>query len=234
VRRDGHDVDRASDDRRGLGCERAQPAAGLDERRQDPRRDPKFGGELEIPRATARIQQPGGRRVAELCRFDAGEPVVQQIGDQQHAVGETQQIALRRELEDRVEGQVLQAVARVQLRGGHPRVHCGDAGIAPRVAVVVGHAQRAAPAQQAVVDRPRVDADRDDLAGRLALGEREAGERLPVQLEQVPVQTVPRAHGIVREARHVLRAQPAAVDAAEDHAAARGSQIDGGDGGRAH
>ena len=125
--------------------------------------------EVERPRAGPRVEQPGGRRVGDLGALHAREPVPEQVGDEQQPVGGREiRGALRGdELEDRVERLRLQARARVELVGGDRREDPVRHAVGAVVAVVDRGCRRGAPSPstQAVVDRPRVDADAVERPG---------------------------------------------------------------------
>ena len=82
-------------------------------------------------------------------------------------------------------------------------MHAGDGGLVAFVAVVERLAEQPVAAEQAVVDGPRVDADRRRT--RL-LPERvgEALREIAVQAGEVPVQPRREPHGVVREPGDVL------------------------------
>ncbi len=91
---------------------------------------------------------------------------------------------LRGELVDRVERQLLDAGGGVELLGRDPPAHLLEDSVGAGVAVAVRVAeQRPGRVEEAVVDRPGVDADRVDRSGCL-----QPGEDLPVQAADVPVQ----------------------------------------------
>jgi hypothetical protein len=235
VRADGDDAEpgRGAELGGDGGEERAEPGARLDQGREDPERQIEAREELVVPRAGVRVEQTRGGGVGDLGRGDTGQPVADQVRDEQRLVGEGEHVALGGELEQRVEGEVLQSGARVELLRADPRVHVGDAARRPLVTVVVRRAEHPAPAQQGVVDGPGVDADRDDL-GLVAERVGQPGRERAVQLEDVPVQrglgALLHADGLVREARDVPHPQFVVADVAEDDAPAGGAEVDRRDG----
>ena len=114
------------------------------------------------PAAGPHVVQPGGGRVRALGAGLTGEPVGEQVGDQQHRPGVPE---LRRpeggdQLVDRVERQLLQPVHGVQLGGADLGHHLLPDSVRPTVAMAVGVAeQRPGLVEQPVVDGPRVDPD---------------------------------------------------------------------------
>ncbi|GMA36607.1 hypothetical protein GCM10025876_28110 [Demequina litorisediminis] len=88
-----------------------------------------------------------------------------------------------------VEGEVLQAVARVERREAHASVYRLDPRIAARIPIVERFAQQAARAQQCIVHGPRVDADGGDagLPGLRVPQSRQGGAE---QRLRVPVKTI--------------------------------------------
>ncbi len=108
-----------------------------------------------VPLPRAYVQQPGRRRVGALGDHLAGQPVADQVGDQQHPLGLVGE-AVGGELIDRVERQELQAVAGIQVRERHAGVDALHARGRALVPVVERHAQHAVRPHEGVVDRPRV------------------------------------------------------------------------------
>ena len=131
--------------------------------------------EVEGPGALACVPTLGRGGVRPLDGEPAPEPVVHEVGYQQkrlcdleHGVGFGGECG---QLEDRVDRQVLDAGALVELTGGHDG-QCGLDRLGPaRIAVVDGVLEKPAPAvEQAEVDSPGVDADGVDGAGLDARG----------------------------------------------------------------
>ncbi len=134
-----------------------------------------------------------------------GEPVAEEVGQQEQRVRGLERggAPCGDELEDRVEGQLLQAVDGVLLlhvdRPGHQLGYVAGAG----VAVAVGVAQQlAVPVEQAVVDGPRVDPDAVEVAGASHLGD--PGQHLAVDAQDVPEQRSADRDGTVGEPVHLL------------------------------
>src|SRR5690606_7290128 len=165
------------------------------EGRQDARRDAQLLQEFPRPGAVADVQQPGRGRVGALGADLAGEPVAEQVRDQQQGARPGQ--VVRRELVDRVERQELQArhpVEEVVAEFGADALHHP---VGAGVAVVDGVADEApGGVQEPVVYGPRVHADRDQ-AGR---GAAQAVEDVAVEAENVPVQGAGDPDGTVGEA----------------------------------
>ncbi len=174
------------------------------------------------PGARAHVEQTRGRGVGHLGARLAGQPVADQVGDEQHRGGLVEPVG--QQLVDRVERQHLQPRHVVQLlrpdRAGHP---LGDA---PRAVVAVVHRvsqQRARLVEQPVVHRPRVDADGGDGPGGA-----QAGQDLPVEAEDVPVEAARHPYGAVGEAVRLGQAEPVG-QVGQHHPAAGGAQVDGGE-----
>jgi hypothetical protein len=172
-------------------------------------------------------EQSRGRGVRALGNADAGDPVRDEVGDEQGGLGLGRAV-IRGELVQRGERQELQAVAGVQLGERHSCVHHVDAAGAAFVAVVERLGPQRVALQQPVVDRPGVDADALDrglAAHRLG----EAVEDVLHERLEVPVQAVLAPHGPVREPCHLLEFEQIRSDAADHDAPARGAEIDGGE-----
>ena len=245
VRADRDDVGLPAERRRDRGPQRADPRAGRDQRRQNGAQP----GEAErveeriVPRVVAPAQQARRRGVGHLGARLAGQPEREQVGDEQGRVGDLEQRRrLGGELVQRVEGQELQAVAFEQLGVRHPFVHRSDAPSRALVAVVERCAEQGAlggavaaraggfavavpAAQQAVVDRPRVDADARELGFARERGA-QPFECRAVQADDVPVQSVAEDDRVVREPRHGRGLEYIGPDASDDHAPARGTEVD--------
>src|SRR5206468_3866574 len=125
------------------------------------------------PRTLARIEALRGRRVGELADTGARQPVVHEVRDQEQVLGDPQSWILvrchRRELENRVDRDQLDAGPLVPLAARYAGEDAVDGARPPRVAVVARVLDQPAPAiEQPEVDRPGVDADGVDLAARCA------------------------------------------------------------------
>ena len=110
-----------------LGQHRTHHRARVAQRRQDRPGQAEPLGQLECPVPRAHVVQPGRRGVGALGTDLAGQPVGQQVGQQQQPLGrlERRRADSARQLVDRVERQLLQPGDVVQLRVGdgtaHPR-----------------------------------------------------------------------------------------------------------------
>src|SRR5215207_379689 len=92
------------------------------------------------------------------------------------------------------------------------------------VAIVERIVDQAIAAHQSVIDRPGTDAD----AGQVRLGAdclAQSNKDVPVQLQDVPMQTVRDAYRIVGKAMHRLNAELIWAEVAEHHPATRGTKI---------
>jgi hypothetical protein len=181
-----------------------------------------------VPGPRGDIEQTRRRGVGELSLPDTGEPVGDQVRDQQQARRGVQQalVPIDRQLVERVERQELQAVGGVQFRRRNHLADRLDALRGALVPVVERRADDTVTAQQGVVDGPGVDADADQVRlGRHRLAQ--PFENVAVELKNVPVQPVPGPNRHVRKAVHVLDLKPAGADPAEDDASAGRAEIHG-------
>ena len=136
-------------------------------------------------------------------------------------------LAVVDELEDRVERQVLHAGPGVDAaERGRSRSTARMAAVGPGVAIVVRTPDEGSlRVQQAVVHAPRVDADAGRRVGP-ARRDREPGQDLAVQTEDVPVQAVGQRDGSVREPVHLLELEQVGFDPADDDPSARCPEVD--------
>ena len=146
--------------------------------------------QLGIPFPVLHREQTRGGCVRPLGDTGAGEEECQRVRHQQNRVGEVEASALLfgSELVQRVEREVLQAVAAIEEVEGHAGVDSGHPGLVALVPVVEGLPQQSIAAQQDVVDGPRVDSDAGDA--RLpahCLGQ--PPECVGVEAGEVPVQS---------------------------------------------
>ncbi len=168
-----------------------------------------------------------GRRVGPLRADLAGEPERQQIRDQQHGRGVGQRRRrLAQELVHGVERQVLDAGHRVVSGRVDARV---DVRLSTcRAVIAVMERQTEQPTvgiEQAVVDRPRVDAGRGDRAA--SDGRPQTGERLAIERIDVPVQAVGAPDGFIRETAYVVDAKLARADLAHDDSSVGRAEVHG-------
>ncbi len=213
-----------------IGQQRAEAVARRDERGKDAARDAERLDQLVVPGGIEHAQQAGGRGVGLLGTGLAGQPVPDEVGDEQRGVCELEDVAgLGGELVERVERQELQPVALEELGMRHPVVNGPDAEGRAGVAVVERVAEKASAAQQPVVDGPGVDADaRDAGFGAERLAKPLHGRA--VERQDVPVQAVADLHRVVREACDRCGVERVGPDVPDDHPAAGRAQVDGRDG----
>ncbi len=219
-----------------VGAQLAEPLARLPQRREELPRQAEPVDERAGPLPGRGVEQPRRRGVGDLRADRPGEPVGEQVGHEQQRAGrgELRGVPRGRQLEDRVERQVLQSGHPVQLLGRHRRVHGRHRGLVPGVAVVHRVAQQCTVGvQQAVVHRPAVDAHAVQPA-EVAAGGPEPVEDPGVQREDVPVQGARRPHRPVGEAVHLVQVQRAGPDPGGHDPAARGAQVDGREGQLSH
>ena len=220
---------------RDLGRERPDHGAGRHDVGQQRPWDPQPLEELDGPLPGTDVGQGGRRVVGELRDARPGEPVGVEVGHEQQGLRAAPQRpgALGLELEHGVERQVLHAGDPVELRRRDPGVHARHRRLGAPVAVRnrLGE-QRAVRVEQAVVDRPRVDADRRQRP-RLARGPEAVEDRVE-QRGEVPAQgAVGVGHGPVREPGDLGERHDRAVVAvgaahlAPDHPAAGRTEVDG-------
>ncbi len=193
----------------------ARRVAGMTEVRQQA--GGQVTGELGRPLSRAGVDQARRGGIGVLGAAFPGQPVGEQVGDQQQ-LGRLGQQRFRHQLEHRVERLELQPVDLVQPGGRRDALGAG-------VAVVHGVVEQlAARVEQAVVDRPAVDADAVDLARAL-----QPGQHLAVEAWYVPVQPVTLAHRAVGEPVHLLDVHASlADDTANDPPAGR-AEVDSRD-----
>ncbi|GMA91465.1 hypothetical protein GCM10025869_19940 [Homoserinibacter gongjuensis] len=146
----------------------AEHRSGIDEAAGEVRGNVEALHERGIPLARAHLDEARRGGVGALGDLASREPEGEQIGDEQEGVGplERARKPVGGELEEGVERQVLQAVARIELGCRHALVHDVDGREVAVVAVRVRLAQHPSIAQQRVIDGPRVDADRDETGER--------------------------------------------------------------------
>ena len=174
--------------------------AGLAQRREQP--GGQAGPPDQVPRPVPGpgVVQLGGGRVGHLGADLTGQPVGEQVGDQQQGPrrGQLRRPRLGGELVDRVDGQLLDPGHRVQVRRRDLGQHVAHHAVGPAVPVVHRVAEQGpARAEQAVVHAPRVDARAGQLerAGRRA----QPVQHPAVQAQDVPVQRAQHPDRRVRE-----------------------------------
>ena len=138
---------------------RSEQRSRRDDLRKEPRGDVEALEQVGRPVAARRVEALRRRRVRELARTTAAQPVVEEVGDQQQCVrrGERRVVLGRhcRELEHGVDREDLDPGPVVQLSCRHMREDIGRRGGAARVAVVNGALdQPARRIEQAEVDGP--------------------------------------------------------------------------------
>ena len=212
-------------------AQRSHDVARRAEVGEDPSREAERVDDVVGPLPAMDVEQPGGRGVRDLGHPDAGQPVPEQVGDQQEGPGGGQlgRSAIRRELVDRVERQELETGPGIELDRRHEGMNGGHSTLRPLIAVVVRVAEERAPlVEQAVVDRPRVEPDADQAArrpDRLA----EAQQDLAVEAQDVPMEAVRQSDRLVGEAVDLGQLQVARPDPPDHHSPARRAEIDGRD-----
>ena len=144
-------------------CSGPMIVPGLDNRRGEARRQSQALHQIRRPGPRARVHQLRRRRVGVLAAHLAGEPVVEEIGDHDEALGRSTSDGVCRvrgeELIDRVDRHELHAGGGVDLVPGHDverrrpwRRRC-----ARRDSDRGSRAARRCASEQRVVDAPRVD-----------------------------------------------------------------------------
>ena len=142
---------------RTVGRQRREDLPGRDDVGQQPGGQAQRLDQLRRPAPGAGVDQAGGGGDGLLGDLAAGEPVAQQVRDQQRAGG-VLQVGLGRQLVDGVDRDDLQAVDGVEPGRVDLLVDLLDRRLAARVAVGVRvAAQRPVRVEQPVVDAPRVD-----------------------------------------------------------------------------
>ena len=158
---------------------------------------------------------------------------MQEVGDHEEARGPRGQALarVRVELEHGVEGQELDARARVERLFGHDPQHLFHGARAGGVAVAHGLLQQPpGRVEEGVVDGPAVDAHALHLVSELAGG---GGRGAKAQLHAlaepgpVPPEVAPALPRRVPEAVHLAAEEPSGGEAAEDRAAASRPEVDG-------
>ncbi len=207
-----------------LGPQQSRRVTGPAQRREQAEVDPQPVRHFARPVPGAGVDELGGGGVGQLRALLAGQPVRQQVRDEQQPPGrrELGRVPGGDELVQGVEGRVLQPGRRVQLPGGQRGPHLlGDA-LGAGVPVVHGVAEQGpVRVQQAVVDGPAVHAHRVHRPGRP-----QPVQHTGVQREDVPAQPLGRADGPVREAVRLGQLQPVGADAADHDAPAGRAEVD--------
>ena len=214
-----------------VAVDACQYGTGLDHVRQ------QAGGHVETveqvvgPRSAARIEALSRRRVGQLGRPDAAEPVVHEVRDEQERLRRSERRVPfdrhRGKLEHGVDRDELNARALVQL----PRRHAFENRLhrpRPAAVTVVRRIlqQPALAIDEPEIDRPRVDGDRIDAA-RFSGGGTQPIEHVLIDAEDVPVERSPSPDRHIREAVDLLDVQPLTVERADGNASALRPEIDG-------
>jgi hypothetical protein len=104
----------------------------------------------------------------------------------------------------------------------HPLRHA----LEPRVAVLVRHGQhRPTTVEQREIDRPRIDADRDNPLPEGLNRQPQAVEDLAIKPEDVPVNAIRKFDSGIAEPVHLLHLHGCEVRPRRHHAATPGTQI---------
>jgi hypothetical protein len=233
VRADGRDGDRATraEGIHHLGRQGPDHSARLDQLGKQVPTQTEAADEPVVPRAAVEAQQPSGRGVGSFGDLPSGEPVGEKVGHEQHGVGRIERAVapVDGELEQGAERQVLQAIQPIELILRHHIVHGGNPGGRASVAVVVRLAEHPIVPHQRVVDRPGVDTDARE-SRLVSDGGRESVRGVAIEVEDVPVQSVDRANGVIGEAGDRPDRQLVGPDLPEHDPSTRRAQVDRGDG----
>ena len=132
--------------RRNLPAQFADFRARFQDVGQNVGRQSEFPDKVFIPLPREGIEHLPGACDGEFCRFDAGEPVIQQIGNEKQGFcgGQRGRIAALEggELEQGVELQELDSCPPVNLRARHDLAGRFDAAIKEGIAVMAGSAEQ--------------------------------------------------------------------------------------------
>ncbi len=196
------------------------------QRREQLQVDAEPRGHVVRPVTGTRVDELGGGGVGQLRALLTGEPVRQQVRDEQQPLRLRQLggTAGGHQLVQGVERRVLEPGRRVQLGGRNRLPHLlGDA-LGTGVPVVHRVAeQRPVRVQQPVVHGPAVDADGVHLPCRP-----QTVQDAPVQPQHVPAQPLGDPHRAVGEAVRLGQLQRVGADAADHDTPAGGAQVDRG------
>ncbi len=236
MRADPHDLDLCvrvdSPCLRHLGADPACGRPGLDQRREQRRRDPQPVTQLTRPRARDGVVETRRRRVRPLRALHPGHQVAQKIGQQQHPLGLGPEHIRRfgEQLVDGVERLVLQAGDPVVRGTPDDRTGRLEHALGARIAVAgrVGQ-ESSAGIEQAVIDSPRIDSHRR----RTVLEHRDpdTGTDLTPQRREIPPPDTVDLVGRVGEPRHFGEVEPIRGDAPDHDTPGRRPEVDrsGGD-----
>ncbi len=221
---------------RHLVVDGTEGEARFPHRRQEAGWDPRRVRQFGRPAAGADVEQLGGGGVGDLGDAFAGQPVAQQVRDEQERPGVVELGAAgpRPQLDEGVDRHELDAGDVVDPFGRDVVEQFGQDVLGPGVPVVEGGAQQGPLCvQQAVVHRPGVDADAGQRRPAELGGGGEAAQRPLVEAEDVPVQSghpgaVHGADGVVGEPGRLGDGELTAADPAQQHPAAGGAQVHGG------
>ena len=205
-------------------------AAGLAQRREQPGGQAGPADQVPGPVPGPGVVQLRGRRVRHLGADLPGQPVGEQVGDQQQGPrrGQLRRPRCRGQLVDRVDGHLLDPGDRVQIGGRDLGQHLAHHAVGPGVPVVHRVAeQRPARVEQAVVHTPRVDAHAGQVEGPRR--RTQAIQHPAVQPEDVPVQCAQHPDRRVREPVRLVQIELAMTDLADHDPAAGRAQVHGGD-----
>ena len=191
------------------------------------------GEERLVPTAVGGAEELGRGSVRTLPGQRAAESVVAQVGDHQQPRRSFRPALprLRDELVDRVERQELDARAAEDLRAAEERADLVHDSVGAVVAIADRVLEQLSLAvEEAVVDRPRIDADRLQPAAQLRRRGPPAADAGPDPFEQpreIPSQmTGDPPWGVVETVRLAER-QRRATDASDHRAAAARAEVDG-------
>ena len=173
------------------------------------------------------MEELRGRGVGVLADLLAGEPVVHEVGDQEHRLGgpEQRRSPHGQELVEGVDGEELDACGLVDLLLRHEPEGLLHHALRARVTVVVGvRDERSSPIQKPEVHAPGIYPNTLDLL--LPHGFRQPVLDLREYPQYVPVQPVGQLDRRIREAVDLFERHPPAVEAPEHDPPALGTEVD--------
>ena len=211
-----------------MGKQAAGGLAGLAHVREEPLGDAEPRDQAVRPEARLDIEELGRARVRCLGEALAGQPVTQQVRDQEeglrglqgHALLESEQLEQRVERQELDTGRLVDLLHRNEREGLLHRAGAAAVAMMERV-----RDQGALPVEQAEIAAPRVDshaAHAIAAPGELA----ERGADLAEQAEHVPVEAVGQPDRPVREPARLRQVEPRAVEPSDERPAALGAEIE--------
>ena len=208
--------------------QRRQDLPGGDDLGQQPGGQAQRLDQLRRPEAGAGVDEAGGGGDRLLGGLAAGQPVAEQVRDQEEAV-RVLEVGFGRQLVDAVDRDDLQPADGVEPRRVDLLVDLLDRRLAARVAVGVRVApQRAVRVEQAVVDAPGVDGQTGQHVG-LPHRAAQAGDDVLVEPEDVPVHAVGQPDRAVAEPVDLGQLEGVGPDPAEHDPPAGRPEVDRGE-----